>query len=229
MSRSLLRASAAKRRGVVLAVAAGALALGASAPASASASQASSASASAAKGKTSHGPAVCAIPSDDDSATPTTPTKPGKPTTPTKPTEPGKVVDHAKAVKLTDAGKAAGKKATAVSKDRSRWDDDTCVVIPAFPAEPGKTCKVVVIKRGSGKTDSVPALPAKPGKPTTPTTPTTPSKPGKPGKPLPTKPGKPGKPGKVCVIVLPKDAHGATKSSADAKTTAVKATTATRS
>ncbi|GAA2351201.1 hypothetical protein [Streptomyces violaceusniger] len=212
MSRSLPRVSAAKRRGVVLAVAAGALALGATAPASASASQSSSASASAAKGKTSHGPALCVIRADDESATPT------------KPTKPGKVVEHAKPVKLTEAGKVAGKKAIAVSKDRSRGHDDTCVVIPAFPTHPGKTCKVVVIKRGSGNSDSVPAFPTKPGKPTTPTTPAKPAKPGKP-----TKPGKPGKPGKVCVIVLPKDGHRATKPSADAKTTAVEATRATRS
>lgn len=209
MSRTLLRASAAKRRGVVLAVAAGALALGAAAPASASASPSASASASAAKGKTSHGPDLCVIRADDDSAKPTTPTKPGK------------VVDHAKAVKLTEAGKVAGKKATATSKDRSRGHDDTCVVIPAFPTDPGKTCKVVVIKRGSGNSDSVPAFPTKPGKHTTP------AKPGKPA--TPAKPGKPGKPGKVCVIVLHKDGHRATKSSADAKTTAVEATRATRS
>ncbi|MGW5694894.1 hypothetical protein ACWEWX_29285 [Streptomyces asiaticus] len=153
------------------------------------------------------------IRSDDDSATPTTPTTPGKPT------KPGKAVDHAKTVKLTEAGKVTGKKAIAASKDR-HGRDDTCVVIPAFPTHPGKTCKVVVIKRGSGKTDSVPALPAKPGKPTTP---------AKPGKPVPTKPGKPGKPGKTCVIVLPKDAVRPAKPSADAKTTAVEATRATRS
>ncbi|WP_413799131.1 hypothetical protein [Streptomyces iranensis] len=206
MSRTLPRASAAKRRGVVLAVAAGALALGAAAPASASASQSSSASASAAKGKTSHGPALCVIRADDDSATPTTPTTP---------TKPGKVVEHAKPGKLTEAGKVAGKKAIAVSKDRSRGHDDTCVAIPAFPTDPGKACKVVVIKRGSGKPDSVPAFPTKPGKHTTPTT--------------PTKPGKPGKPGKICVIVVPKDGHRATKPSSDAKTTAVEATRATRS
>ncbi|CDR10060.1 hypothetical protein [Streptomyces iranensis] len=212
MSRTLPRASAAKRRGVVLAVAAGALALGAAAPASASASQSSSASASAAKGKTSHGPALCVIRADDDSATPTTPTKPGK------------VVEHAKPGKLTEAGKVAGKKAIAVSKDRSRGHDDTCVAIPAFPTDPGKACKVVVIKRGSGKPDSVPAFPTKPGKHTTPT------KPGKPTTPTtPTKPGKPGKPGKICVIVVSKDGHRATKPSSDAKTTAVEATRATRS
>ncbi|WP_413809630.1 hypothetical protein [Streptomyces sp. OE57] len=226
MSRTLPRFSAAKRRGVVLAVAAGALALGAAAPASASASQSSSASASAAKGKTSQGPALCVIRADDDSA------KPTKPTTPGKPAKPGKVVEHAKTVKLTDAGKAAGKKAVAVSKDRSRGHDDTCVVIPAFPTDPGKTCKVVVIKRGAGNSDSVPAFPAKPGKPTTPAKPAKPGKPAtpaKPGKPLPTKPGKPGKPGKVCVIVVSNDGHRATKPSSDAKTTAVEATRATRS
>ncbi|GAA1279296.1 hypothetical protein [Streptomyces javensis] len=217
MSRTLPRSTAAKRRGVVLAVAAGALALGAAAPASASASQSASASASAAKGKTSHGPALCVIRADDDSATPTAPTKPGK------------VVDHAKTVKLTEAGKvtgkvtgkAAGKKAAAIAKDRSHGRDDTCVAIPAFPTHPGKTCEVVVIKRGSGNSDSGPALPTKPGKPATP------AKPGKPA--TPAKPGKPGKPGKVCVIVLPKDGHRATKSAADAKTTAVEATRATRS
>ncbi|MFJ1994311.1 hypothetical protein [Streptomyces asiaticus] len=210
MSRTLPRSTAAKRRGVVLAVAAGALALGAAAPASASASPSSSASAAAAKAKTSHGPTLCVIRADDDSATPTTPTTPGK------------VVDHAKTVRLTEAGKVTGKKAIAASKDR-HGHDDTCVVIPAFPTHPGKTCEVVVIKRGSGKADSVPTLPAKPGKHTTPTTP------AKPGKPVPTKPGKPGKPGKTCVIVLPKDGHRATKSSADAKTAAVEATRATRS
>ncbi|AGP58023.1 hypothetical protein [Streptomyces rapamycinicus] len=209
MSRTLPRTSAAKRRGVVLAVAAGALALGAAAPASASASQSSSASASAAKGKTSHGPALCVIRADDDSATPTTPTKPGK------------AVEHAKPVKLTEARKVAGKKAVAASKDRSRGHDDTCVVIPAFPTHPGKTCKVVVIRHGSGKPGSGPAFPTKPGKHTTP------AKPSKPGKP--TKPGKPGKPGKVCVIVISKDGHRVTKSSADAKTAAVEATRATRS
>ncbi|TMU94805.1 hypothetical protein [Streptomyces sp. DASNCL29] len=213
MSRTLPRSTAAKRRGVVLAVAAGALALGAAAPASASASPSSSASAAAAKAKTSHGPTLCVIRADDDSATPTTPTTP---------TKPGKVVDHAKTVKLTEAGKVTGKKAIAASKGRSHGRDDICV-IPAFPTHPGKTCEVVVIKRGSGKADSVPTLPAKPGKHTTPTTP------AKPGKPVPTKPGKPGKPGKTCVIVLPKDGHRATKSSADAKTAAVEATRATRS
>ncbi|MEU8870533.1 hypothetical protein AB0D24_05085 [Streptomyces javensis] len=217
MSRTLPRSTAAKRRGVVLAVAAGALALGAAAPASAS--QSASASASAAKGKTSHGPALCVIRADDDSATPTAPTKP------TKPGKVGKVVDHAKTVELTEAGKvtgkAAGKKAAAIAKDRSHGRDDTCVVIPAFPTHPGKTCKVVVINRGSGNSDSGPALPTKPGKPATP---------AKPGKPTtPAKPGKPGKPGKVCVIVLPKDGHRAAKSAADAKTTAVEATRATRS
>ncbi|WP_214665594.1 hypothetical protein [Streptomyces javensis] len=222
MSRTLPRSTAAKRRGVVLAVAAGALALGAAAPASASASQSASASASAAKGKTSHGPALCVIRADDDSATPTAPTKPGK------------VVDHAKTVKLTEAGrvtgKAAGKKAAAIAKDRSHGRDDTCVAIPAFPTHPGKTCEVVVIKRGSGNSDSGPALPTKPGKPATPAKPGKPTTPTKPGKPAtPAKPGKPGKPGKVCVIVLPKDGHRATKSAADAKTTAVEATRATRS
>lgn len=201
MSRTLPRASAAKRRGVVLALAAGALALGAAAPASAS--QSSSDSGSAAKGKTSHGPAFCVIRADDDSATPTTPTTPA---------------ERAKSVKLAEAGKAA-----AVSKDRTRAHDDTCIVIPAFPTDPGKTCKVVVIKRGTGKTDSVPAFPTKPGKP---------SKPGKPGKPVPTKPtkpGKPGKPGKTCVIVLPKDGHRAAKPSDVAKTAAAEAIRSTRS
>ncbi|WP_413101106.1 hypothetical protein [Streptomyces sp. Inha503] len=205
MSRTLPRASAAKRRGVVLAVAAGALALGAAAPASASASHSSSASASATKGKTSHGPALCVIRADDDSATPTKPTKP---------VEAGKVVERAK------QGKVAGKKAIAVSKDRSRGHDDTCVAIPAFPTDPGKTCKVVVIKHGSAKPGSGPALPTKPGKPTTP---------AKPGKPMPTKPGKPGKPGKICVIVVSKDGHRVAKQSSDAKTTAFEATRATRS
>ncbi|NIY65235.1 hypothetical protein [Streptomyces malaysiensis] len=195
MSRTLPRASAAKRRGVVLALAAGALALGAAAPASAS--QSSSDSGSAAKGKTSHGPAFCVIRADDDSATPTTPTTP---------------TERAKSVKPAEAGKAA-----AVSKDLTRAHDDTCIVIPAFPTEPGKTCKVVVIKRGTGKTDSVPAFPTKPGKP------------GKPGKPVPTKPGKPGKPGKTCVIVLPKDGHRAAKPSDVAKTAAVEAIRSTRS
>ncbi|MCQ8834938.1 hypothetical protein [Streptomyces malaysiensis] len=198
MSRTLPRASAAKRRGVVLALAAGALALGAAAPASAS--QSSSDSGSAAKGKTSHGPALCVIRADDDSATPTTPTTPA---------------ERAKSVKLAEAGKA-----TAVSKDRTHGHDDTCIVIPAFPTDPGKTCKVVVIKRGTGKTDSIPAFPTKPGKP---------SKPGKPGKPVPTKPGKPGKPGKTCVIVLPKDGHRAAKPSDVAKTAAVEAIRSTRS
>ncbi|MFG2577872.1 hypothetical protein [Streptomyces malaysiensis] len=207
MSRTLPRASAAKRRGVVLALAAGALALGAAAPASAS--QSSSDSGSAAKGKTSHGPALCVIGADDDSAKPTTPT------TPTTPTKPAERAERAKSVKLTEAGKA-----TAVSKDRTHGHDDTCIVIPAFPTDPGKTCKVVVIKRGTGKTDSIPAFPTKPGKP---------SKPGKPGKPVPTKPGKPGKPGKTCVIVLPKDGHRAAKPSDVAKTAAVEAIRSTRS
>ncbi|WP_262704143.1 MULTISPECIES: hypothetical protein [Streptomyces] len=211
MSRTLPRASAAKRRGVVLAVAAGALALGAAAPASAAASHSSSASASATKGKTSHGPDLCVIRADDDSATPTKPTKP------TKPTEAGKVVERAKPGKVAEAGKVAGKKAIAVSKDRSRGHADTCVAIPAFPTDPGKTCKVVVIKHGSGKPGSRPALPTKPGKPTTP---------AKPGKPMPTKPGKPGK---ICVIVVSKDGHRVAKQSSDAKTTAFEATRATRS
>ncbi|MEU0923468.1 hypothetical protein [Streptomyces malaysiensis] len=207
MSRTLPRASAAKRRGVVLALAAGALALGATAPASAS--QSSSDSGSAAKGKTSHGPALCVIRADDDSATPTTPTTP---TTPAERAKSAKSAERAKSVKLAEAGKAA-----AVSKDLTRAHDDTCIVIPAFPTDPGKTCKVVVIKRGTGKTDSIPAFPTKPGKPS------------KPGKPVPTKPGKPGKPGKTCVIVLPKDGHRAAKPSDVAKTAAAEAIRSTRS
>ncbi|GAA0950597.1 hypothetical protein [Streptomyces rhizosphaericus] len=212
MSRTLPRSTAAKRRGVVLAVAAGALALGATAPASASASPSSSASAAAAKAKTK-----IAV-GDTVRCRTVHGVKPAKPAKPVKLSEAGK----ATAGERAEAGKTAAMKLPAASKGRSHGRDDICA-IPAFPTHPGKTCKVVVIKRGSGKTDSVPALPAKPGKHTTPTTP------AKPGKPMPTKPGKPGKPGKICVIVLAKDGHWATKSSADAKTTAVEATRATRS
>ncbi|MFJ2200424.1 hypothetical protein [Streptomyces violaceusniger] len=134
MSHFLPRATTAKRRGVVLAMAAGALALGAAVPASASSSSHSSASASAsnAKSKPSDTTICRAVPGAKA----------------VKPAKPANSAKSAKAVGLTEVGKATGtvraddKKVTVAPKDGARGHGDVCAIptIPAFPGKPGKVC-----------------------------------------------------------------------------------------